>query len=422
MTSLRHIYGASILAMTIGVLPAGAALAADAAPAPPPKWSDTLTVGGQLDFGITGNPSSPNSDRNFGRLYDDLSNTPTLNSLLLTMQRPLDPKATGYDAGFKLQGMFGSDARYTHTLGLFDKTTDRRLQIDLVEAKLPLHAPLLSDGGIDFTAGQFVTPLGNEVIDPSGNTFYSHSYIYNWGLPVKHFGAYGTWHATSIVDLWAGIDAGNQTTAFKDNNEAAAGMAGFGLNNLLGGNLTILALSHFGPENPNGSLDLNGKPIAVNSAFRYFNDIVTTYKLTDKWTLVNEANWVRDDGLKADGYGMAQYVTYALTDTLNLSGRAEVWRDAKGVLVAQFGNYVDAARAIGGQAPLSANTLVTGKGTTYGELTLGAEWKPPVPDFITGTMVRPEVRYDRTLNDVAAFNDFKDHSMVTLAVDVVMPF
>ena len=153
MTSLRHIYGASLIAMTIGMLPAGVAFAADAPPAPPAKWSDTITFGGQLDVGITGNPSSPNSNRNYGRLYDDLSNTPTLNSLLLTATRPLDPKATTYDLGFKVQGMYGSDARYTHMLGLLDRGTARQLQFDVVEANLMLHTPWLSDGGIDFKAG-----------------------------------------------------------------------------------------------------------------------------------------------------------------------------------------------------------------------------------------------------------------------------
>jgi hypothetical protein len=422
MTSLPQVCGAGFVAIAIGVLPLGAALADDttpaapAAPATPAKWSDTITVGGQLDIGITGNPSSPNDNRNYGRLYDDLSNEPTLNSLLLTMQRPLDPKATSYDVGFKLQGMYGSDARYTHTLGLFDRGTDRELQFDLVEAKVLLHTPWLSDGGIDFTAGQYVTPLGNEVIDPSGNTFYSHSYIYNFGLPVKHFGAYGTWHATPMVDVWGGVDAGNQTTAFDDNNEAAAGLAGIGLNGLAGGNLTILALSHFGPENPSGTV------ANANSAFRYYNDVVTTYKVSDKFTLVNELNWIRDDGLHADGYGVAQYATYALTDTLSLSGRAEIWRDAEGAFVSQFGSFLDADRELGGQAPLSSVTHGTGKPTTYGEVTLGVEWKPPVPSFISGTTVRPEIRYDSTLNGVDAYNDFKDKGMFTAAIDAVVPF
>lgn len=408
LTSLRWIYRASFIALAFGLLPAGAARADDAKPAAPAKWSDAITVGGQLDVGITGNPSSPDDGRNYGRLYDDLSNTPTLNSLLLTMQRPTDPK-TDYDLGFKIQGMIGSDARYTHTLGLFDRASSHQIQVDLVEAKLLLHTPWI--GGIDFTAGQFVTPLGNEVIDPSGNTFYSHSYIFNFGLPVKDFGAYATWHATSIVDVWGGIDAGNQTTPWDDNNGAAAGMVGFGLNGLAGGNLTILALTHFGPEDPFDS-----------GSYRYYNDILTTYKLTDKITLVNELNWIRDDGLHANGFGMAQYVSYALTDSVTLSARGEIWRDAEGAFVSQFGSYLDAARELQGQAPVSPTTHGTGVSTTYGEITLGVEWKPPVPAFITGTTIRPEIRYDSTLNGVHAYNDFKDVGMFTAAVDVVMPF
>ena len=43
-------------------------------------------------------------------------------------------------------------------------------------------------GGTDVKFGQYPTPLGDEVIDATGNTFYSHSYIFNYGLPFKHTG------------------------------------------------------------------------------------------------------------------------------------------------------------------------------------------------------------------------------------------
>src|SRR5262249_47919417 len=143
-----------------------------------------------------------------------------------------------------------------------------------------VHLPLLTEGGIDVKAGLYTTPLGSEVIDPKGNFFYSHSYIFNFGIPLKHSGVLTTTHVSSVLDLWAGLDTGVNTTFGKqgDNNDAIAGIVGFGLNNLLDGKLTVLALSHLGPENPRSASSLGVRP---NSDFRYENDIVITYKPDD---------------------------------------------------------------------------------------------------------------------------------------------
>src|SRR5215471_12968180 len=67
----------------------------------PTAWSDTLKLSGHLAAGITGNVDDPHNERNPGRLFDDHSNRPVLNQLTLTAERPLDPKATSWDFGFK---------------------------------------------------------------------------------------------------------------------------------------------------------------------------------------------------------------------------------------------------------------------------------------------------------------------------------
>jgi len=52
----------------------------------------------------SGNANSP-AVTNFGQLFTDKANSAFLNQASLTVQRPLDPKATGYDFGFKFQAM-----------------------------------------------------------------------------------------------------------------------------------------------------------------------------------------------------------------------------------------------------------------------------------------------------------------------------
>jgi hypothetical protein len=401
--------------------------AADAAP-PAGLWINGIHLSAQLDAGITGNFAGPK--QNFGQLFNDKPNTVLLNQILLTANKPLDPKATGYDWGFKLQGMYGSDARYTHFLGELDRVNPYdRNQFDIVEANVLLHAPVLFEGGIDFKAGQYPTPLGFETIDPSTNPFYSHSYIFTFGLPLKHTGLLTTSHVSSMLDVYLGVDTGSNTTfgPLGEDNSAVGVLTGVNLT-LLDGNLTVLALTHIGPENSSRVLSPAG--FNADGYYRYFNDVVITYKATTALTLTTELNWIRDDfgatgyatgkPSPANGFGIAQYASYALNDTLTLNGRAEIYRDDNNFFVAGFGanNGFDQFQK-GFATPVTAALHAT----TYGAITLGVTYKPPgLPSIISGLLIRPEIRYDVDLGGARAFNSNKDNGSFTAASDVVLTF
>jgi hypothetical protein len=402
-------------AVTNPTAPAGAATAPVAADAGG-GWASSIKLGLQGEAGITFNTLSPDNNRNFGMLFNDLSNRPILNQLLATVSRDIDPKATSPDYGFKLQLMYGSDARIIHTLGVFDQLIHDRNQLDVVEADMSMHLPGVFAGGLDVKAGIFPTPLGVEVIDAKANPFYSHSYIFNYGLPFKHTGVLATAHVNDTVDLYLGFDSGvNTFIAYGagDNNQRPGGIAGFGLN-MLGGKLTVLALTHIGPENPKRST-----PFA-NSALRYLNDIAVVYKATEKLTLTGELNYIKDDGFHAEGYGAAGYVSYALNDSLALNGRAEVWRDNNNFYVF---NPVGNLDFVATERGTPANIITAAKPTTYSELTVGVTYKiPGLPQKLTTAMFRPEIRYDRTLNGSRPFGDGNHVDRWTFAADIVLGF
>ena len=417
MTESRYLLAASPLALAAMLAAAPARADDPPAPAPAPAaWSDNIKFGLQLEGGITFNPAGPKT--NFGQLFTDRPNVPLLNQVLATVSRDIPKDASDWDVGFRLQGMYGSDARYTHFLGLLDRTISNRYQLDIVEASVSVHAPVLN--GLDIKVGAYPTPAGFETIDPSTNPFYSHSYIFNFGLPLKHTGGLAVLHATDFLDLYGGVDTGVNTTFDRgDNNGAAAGMFGFGLT-LLGGKLTALALSHIGPENP--SLRGN-QPLGLANAnhyVRYMNDAYVTYKWTDALTTTTEFNYVRDDNplVNAEAWGIAQYVAYTITDTITLNGRAEMFRDGKGFYVASFPGNLDFVNVQQGRL----NTAIPGPHATYGEITLGATWKPTLPKPISGLLIRPELRYDTTLAGPKAFNGGKDKGSFTIATDVVLTF
>ncbi len=388
--------------------PPPAAAEAAAATAPP-----VFAVWAQLEAGITANPNTGYGGLNYGHLFTDKANQPVLNQLLLTAEKPIDT-ATDYDVGFRLQGMFGTDARYTHFLGELDDTIKHdRTQLDIVEAWVGIHTPWLTDGGMEIKIGQYPTLLGAEVIDPSGNWLYSKSYIFNFGLPLKNTGIMTVTHVNPTLDVYLGVDTGVNTT-FPDSgdpNTAYAFQGGFGLNNLMDGKLTAVAFTHIGPEDAIGSIN------HANSRLRYLNDIVLTYKWTDALTTMTEFNYIRDDGFHAEAWGVAEYGKYQVTNEVAITGRAEIFRDNNNFFVAGFPNNHDFVRLEKG-LPL-AGPLITAFGpTTYGEVTLGLNYVPAMPGPVQALTIRPEVRLDGALNGRAPFNG--QSTQFTFGLDFIL--
>ena len=200
---------------------------------------------------------------------------------------------------------------------------------------------------------------------------------------------------TSGNDTFIGYGSG-------DNNNRPSGIAGIGLN-FLGGNLTVLGLTHIGPEDSRRNTPFG------NSAVRYFNDLVVNWKATPKLTLSAEGNYVRDDGVRAEAWGVSAYASYILSDSLTLSGRGEVFRDSNNFFVSNpVGNrdFINATRP-----------------TTYSEITVGLQYKPSwLPSQLSTAVIRPEFRYDRTLDNSRPFNDGRQRGSITLASDIVLGF
>jgi hypothetical protein len=377
--------------------------------APPPGfWIDGIHLSAQLDAGVMFNPFRPSTGLNWGQTFTDHANQAQLNQLLLTAAKPLDPNNPDFQWGFKLQFLYGSDARYTQFLGELNRVTPgSRYQLDVVEANVLLHLPFVTAGGMDLKAGQYSTPIGFETINPSTNLFYSHSYIFQFGLPFKHTGVLATSHLTPMLDVYTGLDTGTNTTfgPLGENNSAIGGIFGFGLN-LMDGKMTVLALTHLGPEQASRVLSPIG--INANGQMRSYNDIVIAYKATEALTLTTELNWARDAygtvGKAVNAFGVAQYGSYALTDTLSLNGRVEVFRDDNNFFVASFSGNNDPVRVQQGLAPISGVYFAPGSNTTYGALTVGVTYKPALPFPVTSLALRPEIRWDHAFTSNRPFN------------------
>jgi hypothetical protein len=442
-----------------------------AVPPPPPAWIDTVTIDGYVEGGIALNFNQPFNKLNWGHLYTDRANWPTFNGAVLTVQRPLDPKAEDYDFGFKFQGQVGMDMRYNHYLGVLDYAIRSRTQIGIIEANLQAHLPWvspISEGGIDIKVGMFPTYNGAEVIYAKDNLFYTHSYIFNFG-PFFHTGAMVTTHVKPWLDVYTGVTSGVNTSLGwpGDNNAAASFHGGLGFN-LLDGNLTIMAIVHHGPENPK-QLDPLGvgwpnTPLGCacnpNTANRTFTNLTTTWKATENLTFITDIAYNRESGWNtisttglpdqtiadldgnfgtnlaafpykpqgADAYAVAQYISYKVNDLFTVNGRVEYYRDNKNFFVAGFPGYFDAVNTGHGFLCPSCIFQPGGVGTSYLALTGGVTITPELPNlpYVTGMIIRPELRWDTSLTGATPFfrggGNGLSKSQGMFNMDVIIPF
>ena len=365
-------------------------------------------ISGWIETGFTGNFDSPEDNQNFGRLLDDRSNELVMNQAAVNFERKLAQEQR-FDWGFKLQLLFGTDARYIHSLGMrYHQAGSGEYQGDVPEVYLSLHLPVVTEGGIDVQLGKFITLDGVETVDPRPNSFYSHTSIFNFGVPTSHTGALFTLHANKTLDLIAGITRG-VNTSIDDNNDALAFHGGFNWKSA-DEKVVVIGSTHIGPESADNDSDV-----------RYINDVAVTWKVTDKLTSITEINYVRDNEAEADAYGAAQYLTYEINDRISASIRGEVWRDDKGFYVAQYANPLDSLRSFSGQSTLDPRSIAGGR-TTYCALTVGLDLKLTAQKSPVGFRIRPELRVDRSLNDKKVFNDSNDDRMFTAALDAIVSF
>ncbi|MCC7349168.1 MAG: porin [Phycisphaerales bacterium] len=316
-----------------------------------------------------------------GRVFDFESQDPTFNQITLAIERTVDPSHDVFDLGGRMEWMYGADARKIHSTGLFDYFGGEvENQFDLTQAYVDVAIPL--GNGIRLRMGKFVTPLGFEVIDPTGNWLYSHSYLFG-AIAFTHTGALVTYAINEKLTLDGGISRG-WDDALEDKNDAMD-LLGRVTYQLTPKTSMLLAMTA-GPERSGN-----------NGIWRTTLDGMINHQVNDDLKLGGEGLWVMDGGMESAWFGIAGYAQYRPCGSrhIALNLRAE-W-------------FVDETGAIYGT---SANLY---------EVTLGLGITP-MPDDRYGKnlMIRPEIRGDYAQNDF--FDGGTENFQFTAAIDAIYSF
>jgi len=299
-----------------------------------------------------------------GRLFDLENDDPTLNQISLNVERTVIRDASNFDWGFRVEMLYGGDARFTHANGGFDNhEDDNRLgpdeQFDLLQAYADFNLPVAN--GLRVRAGKFTY---FKVIDPEASPLYSRSFSFGSALPFTLTGAYATYVVNDDVQADFGISRG-WDQSLEDNN-AAIDVFG-GVRYKLGDATNVAIKAILGPE-------LEGN----SGAYRFAIDATVSQKMSDQLTLIgNGIIGHQFDGDPADPfsdawwYGVSGYAIYDISSSIQLNGRVEWYRDEDGA------------------------TVTGGPSANLYSATVGVTVTPfPNDHVLNGLKIRPEVRYD----------------------------
>jgi len=348
-----------------------------------------LTIGGWIQGGYTYN--FRNVRVNEGRVFDFENEDPTLHQAVVYIDKTIDFKKKEFQLGGHIEMMYGADARLIHANGIFDHYglgDGPENQFDPTQFYIDVFLPV--GNGLNIRAGKFVTLLGQETINPTQNSFYSHSYLFGFAIPFTHMGAYGTYAINDKFTVDVGASRGWEQ-GFEDNNGDAIdifGRVSWLINEKSNTKLMVTGIG--GPERAGN-----------NDDYRYVLDVIFTTGLSDQLTLTVNGDWGYEDGAASDGssaqwYGVATYLTYKVNDMVSINARGEWFADP------------DGARGVGTTGAVWEATL----GVDIHPLSAQKNW--------ASLRIRPEIRYDYA-ND-GLFAGGTKHDQWTAGVDAIFGF
>jgi hypothetical protein len=200
---------------------------------------------------------------------------------------------------------------------------------------------LIPAGKKDITvdAGKFVTHMGNEVIEASGNWNYSRSYLFQYFIPYYHAGVRAAYPISSTVTGTAYVYNGWNNVSYVTNHNKAYGAELV----FAPSPSTTWTFNGLTSNEPAGSITTGGQDsvIAVEQPKTTLEGI-WSHALTGALTSVIDLNYDFGKGVIAsdtskpnsgwDAYGVAAYLRYVLKNGNAVSLRGEYARDPQGFL------------------------------------------------------------------------------------------
>ncbi|QMW06505.1 porin [Spirosoma foliorum] len=307
------------------------AQAQDSTSATPGKF----TFSGYMDTYYFGNFNNPKSQSNLGLNGSGVGNARAFDQKagqfgIGLIQAKAVYSASKVDAVMDLTfGTFADLGNYGNNVGLLGTPGSTALAIK--QAYIVFKAT----DKLSFTAGQFGTHIGYEVIDAPINYNYSLSNLFNNG-PFYHIGLKAQYAFSDKASLMLGLV--NNVDNLVDNNKKKGLIGQFFFSPVAGWSVYLNGI--ISNEASKDITNTNGTvAVSADDAMYQLFDLTTTYQITSKFFLgLNAAAGSQKGDYQGVGGpvtskswgGVAGYANYAFTDKFGLGVRYETFDNKNG--------------------------------------------------------------------------------------------
>ncbi len=344
------------------------------------------------------NTSNPADRFNGPVTFTDRSNTLQINQVYLFAERAIETDGCGWDWGYRVDALYGSDARFTQAAGLETWNTARFYGL-----ALPQFYAEVGYNDVAVKIGHFYAPVGYEVVTMPGNFFPSVPYTFQYGEAFTMTGFLVNWQANDDVNIGAG--GYNGWDNFTPQNNPNYSLVLTYTENFSDG--AAFAYS--------GTLGNEPNQVAGSFTTRYVQTLVysrTLDSISDRLDYVAQTDFgFQNNALTGGGdaywYGLNQYLFYKVSDCMTYGLRAEWFRDQEGFRVGGF------------QEPRGLPNARSGYAGSFYEVTAGANYR-----YSANTVIRPYVRFDwfsgtSPTATTLPFDDGTGNSQTLVGFDVI---
>lgn len=372
-----------------------------------------LTVFGWINGGYTYGSNGPGKFT-IAPVQNRYSNEFLLDQMYLHVAKDLTKE---WSWGFNMDAQGGADSAIINpTAGAFISNPNPRMNFQFNDLNLTFHAPILTEGGVDFKIGRQTTVLGSQAQQAPWRVFYSSDYQWFVAEEGRFTGAIAKWYITKQLDWYVGITEGWGTFFLPLNHTPSwITQINYWLQEEKKTLFTVTLLG--GPQGPDPHKDV---PEATSGHGQ--GTYVWELRLTQYWNKNFYQILQTNSGYSGQGFGglgverfynCYLYNVWALNDTWNLNSRIEWYDDVDG------NSYPGGFGSKGPGGPVQA----IGKPNQYYECTVGCNYHPS-----KWIEFRPECRCDWSGGTKAFGNldavglDGLHRSQLTCACDFIIKF
>ncbi|NQV28256.1 MAG: porin [Rhodopirellula sp.] len=267
---------------------------------------DGVDIGGWTQFGYSSQKTLfDNTNRQANRF--------NLNQGWIYIDKAAESECGEWAFGYHADFMYGTDGPNTQSFGNAGQNFDTDVGFTRGAGygwAIPQLYVEATNGDTTVKAGHFYTLHGYEVVQATGNFFFTHAYSMNNSEPFTHTGVVVTQKVGDDTEVYAGWTAG-WDTGFTQRNNSSSFMGGF--STAVTDDLTftyITSMGNFG---------------AIGDG--YASSAVLDWQINDKLNYVLHNDLLRANAAHNDVVAINQYLLYQLSDCVGVGGRTQWWKN-----------------------------------------------------------------------------------------------